>query len=119
MASEKKLLQLVKDTFEDGEEVLCYVHGAFQATIKNKNTIRAGILVATNKKIRFCGKRFFFIYDDVIEYSDIYSIDLVEEKLGYNIFINGKKKSYSMKFIISTKVNDFVKILRESKGKIK
>lgn len=119
MANEKKLIKLIKDTFEENEEVLGYVHGAFQATINNRNTIRTGILVATNKKVRFCGKRFFFIYDDVIEYSDIYSVDMNEEKFGYNIFINGKKKSYCMKFIIDQKIHEFVNILRECKGKRK
>ena len=119
MTRSNKLIQLVKDTFEEGEEILDYVEGALQTTINNRNTLRTGILVATNKKVRFCGKRFFFIYDDIIEYSDIYGIDLTEEKLGYTIFINGKKKSYSMKFVINSKIHDFVNILKQNKGKRK
>lgn len=119
MARVEKLLQLAKQNFEEGEEILSFVDGAFQTTVNNKNSIRTGVLIATNEKVRFCGKRLFFIFDDIIEYKDIYDIELSEEKLGYTIFINGKKKSYFMKFIISTDVKRFVAILKENKGKRK
>lgn len=112
-----KLLELAKDNFEEGEEVLSYVDGAFQATVKNRNTMRTGVLIATNKKLRFCGKRLFFIYDDVIEYSDIYKVELTKEKFGDTIFIDGKKQSYFMRFIISKEVSNFLNIIKEYKGK--
>jgi hypothetical protein len=119
MATEEKLLELVKDKFEDKEKIISYVQGAFQTTVKNKNTLRTGILVATNKKIRFCGKRFFFIYDDEIEYADIYNTEVIEERFGHRIFIHGKKKSYFMKFVISNDLDNFINTLKEYKGKRK
>lgn len=117
MASIKKLINLVKDSFEEGEEILSYVDGAFQATVRNKSTLRSGILVATNRKVRFCGKRLFFIYDDVIEYCDIYKVEITKEKFGDTIFIDGKKKSYFMKFVISKDVKKFLDTLQHFKGK--
>lgn len=112
-----KALDLMRETLEEGEEILCYVDGVFETTINNKNNVKAGVLAATNKKIRFCGKRLFSVYDDVIEYKNIYKVELSEESLGHRIFINGKLKSYFMKFIISEDVHKFINIINEKKKK--
>lgn len=117
MVKDEKILNLLKDKFDEDEHIVNYVQGAFETTIKNKNTIRTGILAATNKKVRFCGKRFFLVYDDEIEYVDIYNVEVTEEKFGYTIFIHGKKKSYFMKFVISNDVQNFVNTLKEFKGR--
>lgn len=113
MKKEEELIELMKPKMEDGEEVLCCIDGAFSTVIKNKNNVKTGILAATTKKIRFCGKRFFMIYDDVIEYSDILDIDITEEKLGFQVFIKGKDKPYFMKYVINEKVKEFVDIVKD------
>ncbi len=112
-----KALNLMRDTLEEGEEILCYVDGAFETTINNKKNVKTGVLAATSKKIRFCGKRLFHVYDDTIEYKNIYKVELSEESLGYRIFINGKLQSYFMKFIISEDVHKFINIVNEKKKK--
>lgn len=117
MGKIQKELKLMKEVLEEGEEILSYVDGAFETTINNKNNIRTGVLAATNKKIRFCGKRFIWVCNDTIEYDNIYKVEVNEETLGYRIFINCKLKSYFMKYIISDEIHNFVNVINQRKGK--
>ncbi len=108
MTRQEKLLKLIEERLIKDEVISYCVEGAFESTVNGRQNTITGVLVTTNKKIRFCGKRFFLIYDDIIEYKDIEYVDANEEKLGHKIFIAGKGKSYSMKFIISKDVHNFV-----------
>lgn len=119
MASIEKLLNLAKKNFEEDEKVINLVEGAFEKYIDGKNTLRVGIMIATNKKLRFCGKRFFTVYYDTINYEDIYNVELSEEKLGYRIFIKGKRESSFLKFVEGKDVKGFVKYVNDNKGKKK
>ncbi len=98
MNRQEKLIKLIEERLNKNE-VIDY---------NGRQNTMTGILVATNEKIRFCGKRFFLVYDDIIEYKDIEYVEANEEKLGHKIFIAGKEKSYSMKYIISKDVHNFV-----------
>jgi len=101
------LLKLIEERLSEDEVINYYVEGAFESTVNGRQNTMTGVLVTTNKKIRFCGKRFFLVYDDIIEYKDIEYVENNEEKLGHKIFIAGKEKSYSMKFIISKDIHNF------------
>lgn len=117
MGNQEKVLSLMKKNLIGDEKVLCYVDGAFETLVNNKSNVKTGILAATSEKIRFCGKRFFLVYDDSIEYEDILDIELKEEKLGYSLFIKGKEKPYFMKFIVSEDVHKFIKLIKEKINK--
>ncbi|WP_346890615.1 PH domain-containing protein [Clostridium sp. UBA3887] len=108
MTRREKLIKLIEERLNKNEVINYYVEGAFESTVNGRQNTMTGILVTTNEKIRFCGKRFFLVYDDIIEYKDIEYVEANEEKLGHKIFITGKEKSYSMKFIISKDVHNFV-----------
>ncbi len=108
MTRREKLIKLIEERLNKNEVINYYVEGAFESTVNGRQNTMTGILVTTNEKIRFCGKRFFLVYDDIIEYKDIEYVEANEEKLGHKIFIVGKEKSYSMKFIISKDVHNFV-----------
>jgi len=107
MTRREKLIKLIEERLNKNEVINYYVEGAFESTVNGRQNTMTGILVTTNEKIRFCGKRFFLVYDDIIEYNIEY-VEANEEKLGHKIFIAGKEKSYSMKFIISKDVHNFV-----------
>ncbi|WP_155844715.1 hypothetical protein [Clostridium senegalense] len=51
MASKNILINLAKDDFEKDEEIISIVSGAFEKHINGKNTVRAGLVIATNKKL--------------------------------------------------------------------
>ena len=119
MGRVENLLSLVKEKLEDGEEIINYVDGALERNINGKGSLKTGILVATNKKVRFLGKRFFKVYDDFIEYKDIYNVEINEEKLGYRIFFHNKKNSCTMKYVEGKDIKGFVNYIKDKKGKIK
>lgn len=108
MNRQEKLIKLIEERLNKNEVIDYYVEGAFESTVNGRQNTMTGILVTTNEKIRFCGKRFFLVYDDIIEYKDIEYVEANEEKLGHKIFIAGKESSYSMKFITSKDVHNFV-----------
>ncbi|GAA0778596.1 hypothetical protein GCM10008908_35810 [Clostridium subterminale] len=114
MTREEKLLKLIEERLNKDEVILCYVEGAFETTVNGRQNTMTGVLATTSEKIRFCGKRFFLVYDDVIEYKDIEYVEAIEEKLGHKIFIAGKEKSYLMKFIISKDVHNFVNSINKN-----
>lgn len=114
MSREEKLLKLIEERLNMDEVIIHYVEGAFETTIKGRQNTMTGVLVTTNEKIRFCGKRFFLVYDDSIEYKDIDNVEISEEKLGYKIFIAGKEKSYFMSFVVSKDVHNFVDSIKKS-----
>lgn len=114
MSREEKLLKLIEERLNTDEIIVHYVEGAFETTIKGRQNTMTGVLVTTNEKIRFCGKRFFLVYDDSIEYKDIDDVEISKEKLGYKIFIAGKEKSYFMSFVVSKDVHNFVDSIKKN-----
>lgn len=119
MASKSKLIELAKNQFEKDEETISVVVGAFQRSVDGKNTLRSGVIIATNKKLRFSGKRFFKVYSDIIEYNSISRVEAIEENLGYRILISGKKDSSVIKFGECDDINKFVKYINEQKKRKK
>lgn len=113
MNKNDKLVELLSNTLEEDEKILTWIDGAFETKVNEKSNVKTGILALTSKKIRFCGKRFIFVYDDVVEYDDLLEVSLTEERLGFNIFMKGKEKPYFMKYVISEKVHKFVEELKE------
>ncbi len=114
MSRNEKLLNLVEKKLNSNEKIISYVDGAFESTVNGRKSTLTGLLVATNEKIRFCGKRFFLIYDDEIEYKDIDGVQVQAQKLGDKIFINGELKSYSMNFVISKEIHKFIDTIKNN-----
>jgi len=115
----EKLLEISKKGFESNEEIVHYIYGAYEKVFNGKSTLRTGILIATNKKIRFCSKRFFTVFNDVVEYEDVYNVELSQEKFGDKVFIHCKKQSCSMRFVEDQNLIKFVDFIKENKGKRK
>jgi len=67
MNRQEKLIKLIEERLNKNEVIDYYVEGAFESTVNGRQNTMTGILVATNEKIRFCGKRFFLVYDDIIK----------------------------------------------------
>jgi len=114
MNREEKLLKLIEERLNKDESIIHYVEGAFEATVKGRQNTMTGMLATTSEKIRFCGKRFFLVYDDIIEYEDVEDVEVKEERLGYKILIIGKEKSYYMNFIISKDVHNFADSIKKN-----
>lgn len=117
MGKNEKLVELMSKTLGENEKVITYVDGAFETKVNGKTNVKTGILAITNEKIRFCGKRLFFLYDDSIDFDEILEVSLTEEKLGYNIFIKGKEKPYFMKYVVDKEVHNFVEKIKEKINK--
>lgn len=115
MASKDILINLAKDDFEKDEEIISIVSGALEKHINGKNTVRAGLVIATNKKIRFISKRFLKIYKEIIEYNVIEDVEVSEEKLGYRIFLKGKIQSFVIEFGECEDINKFISYINNKK----
>lgn len=82
MTSIKKLTKLAKKHFEDGEDVIALVDGGYETKVLGKNSLRRGILIATNKRIVFYGKKMFGYNLELLPYSNISSIETGKKIFG-------------------------------------
>jgi len=93
MASIESLTQAAKEHLENGEEILAVVLGAYETEILGQDSVRNGVLIATNKRVVFYGKKMFGYETEVFPYSNISSIEAGKGMLGYsiNLFASGNK----------------------------
>ena len=71
-----KNLNGAKEHFEDDEELLDYIFGMYDSKLLKNDTKTNGVLIATNKRVIFYGKKMITGFDFVtIDYSKISSVE--------------------------------------------
>lgn len=116
----KKFEKLKKEAtshLEEGEEIIAAVFGAYETEILGKDTVRNGVFLATNKRVIFYGKKMFGYDLEVFPYSNISSIEMSKEFLGYKITFYSSGNKVKMKWINVGDVNEFVNYVKENIGK--
>lgn len=64
-----------QEHFEEGEELIEYIFGMYDSKVLGSSTKRNGVLVATNLRIIFYGKKTFGYDMETIDYNKISSVD--------------------------------------------
>lgn len=116
----KKLEKLKKEAsshLEQGEKIIATVMGVYESEILGSDTVRNGIFLATNKRVIFYGKKLFGFDLEVFPYSNISSIEMSKEFLGYKITFFSSGNKVHMKWISIGDINEFVNHVKENIGK--
>lgn len=70
-----KNMKAAKEHLEDGEQIIDYVFGMYASKMLGGDTKRNGVLIATNQRIIFYGKKKFGYNMESIDYGKISSIE--------------------------------------------
>jgi len=115
MANLGKLTKKAKEYLEPGEEIITGIRGEYETKILGGDSLRSGILLATNKRIIFYAKKLTGYDLEVFPYSTISSIEMGKGIMGYKITFFASGNKATLKWI---KEGDFQKFVSEVKNKI-
>lgn len=108
MAKVDRLLKEAKAHFESGEKALVTVLGAYEIKLMGTDTVRNGILVATDLRLLFFAKKLGGFDLEVFPYQNISSIEMGKNLMGHRISLFASGNKVEMKWINQGEVKDFV-----------
>lgn len=108
MAKIDKLLKHAKEHFDDGENALQSVLGAYETEIMGTETVRNGIFVATDQRLLFFSKKLTGFDLEVFPYPNISSMEMGKNFMGHHIKFFASGNSIKVKWITQGDVSAFV-----------
>ncbi|MCM3783659.1 PH domain-containing protein [Neobacillus mesonae] len=117
MANIDKLLKKAQEHFQPNEVAESVVFGAYETKIMNADTVRNGIIVATNSRILFYGKRTFGFDLESFPYSNISSFEYGKDLMGKKISFFASGNKVKMKWINKGDVENFINLVQEKLAK--
>lgn len=108
-----KHLDGVREHLEHDEEIIKYLYGMYDSTMLGEKTKRNGVMVGTDKRVIFYGKKTFGYNLETIDYSKISSVDYSK---GY---VFGKMKIYTsgndieFETAMEIEAKEFMQIIKE------
>ncbi len=107
MAGYKKNLRLVLDHLETDETIKYSVAGAYETDILGSDSIRNGILVATDRRIVFFAKKMFGHDFESFPFSSISSMQTSKGLMGKGLSFHASGNSVKMKYINAGQYDQF------------
>lgn len=117
MAKIDRLTEKAKEYLNPNEEIVAIVMGAYETEILGSNSVRTGILVATNKRLVFYAKKLMGYELEDFPLSNISSIESGKNMMGHNISFFASGNKVKMKWINDGEINKFVEYVRSKIGK--
>ena len=117
MASFNKNLKEVQSHLEKDETVEASVFGAYETKILGNDTVRTGVLVATDKRVCFYAKKMMGFDLESFPYSNISSIEYSKGLMGHSIKFFASGNSVKVKWINRGDIKEFVDIVKSRIGK--
>ena len=116
MANLNKLLQNLKPHLDDDERVEQAVLGTYESKLMGKDTVRAGILAASNHRLMFYAKKMTGYELEVFPYSTISSIEMGKNIMGYYLRFFASGNQVSIKWIRDEELSEFVSFVKKRLG---
>lgn len=117
MAGLKKNLKELQPHLSEGEEVLAHVFGAYETKIMGNDSLRNGLMAATNKRLIFFAKKTFGFDMEMFEYSNISSVEASKSMMGHTITFFASGNKASLKWIHEGDVPAFIETVRAKSSK--
>jgi len=118
MASIKKLTHLVREHLENDEEIQHTISGQYETKILGQDSVRGGILLATNKRLVFFAKKITGFDLEIFPYSNISSIEMSKGIMGYRMSFFASGNKVRMKWIKEVDKGDVQRFVEYVKGNI-
>jgi hypothetical protein len=112
-----KYIEKAKEHFDAGEELAFVVFGAYESKIMGKDTVRNGVMLATNQRILFYGKRTFGYDLEVFPYENVSSIEMGKSMMGHHIAFFSSGNKVKMKWINQGDIPGFINHVKATIGK--
>lgn len=118
MASYEKNLLGIKEHLKNGETIIASVMGAYESKILGSDTVKNGILVVTENRVVFYGKKLFNGYDmESFPLSNISSIEKSKGFMGSSITVYTSGNSFKLKWINKGDIEKFSEYINSKIGK--
>ena len=117
MAKIDRLTEKAKEYLNPNEEVVAIVMGAYETEILGEDSVRNGILIATNKRLVFYAKKLTGYELEDFPLSNISSIESGKNMMGHNISFFASGNKVKMKWINDGKIKKLVEYVRSEIGK--
>jgi hypothetical protein len=112
-----KLLGQAREHLGQGEEVISAVLGTYEAKVLGQDSVRTGLLIATDHRVVFYAKKMGGYELESFPYSNISSFEQGKNMMGPNVtFFSSGNKVY-VKWIKDGDVSEFVAAVRSRMGK--
>ncbi|MBT0995535.1 PH domain-containing protein [Cellulomonas sp. DKR-3] len=99
MAKIEKLLEQATDHLEAGEEVIAAVQGTYETKKMGNDWTRAGILIATQKRIVFYAKKMGGYDLESFPYDKVSSYEQSKSMMGHSVTFFASGNKVAMKWI--------------------
>lgn len=118
MASKEKNIKMAtRDVLKEGENIVYVLSGTYETKSLGTDTVKNGVLIATEDRIVFYAKRFTGYDSESFKYSNISSIDTGKKMLGATITFYASGNEVSMKWIQEPDYQKFVEYVEDRIGK--
>lgn len=108
-----ELLHFAKDYLDTDEKEIMSIKGYYEAKFLGFDSALDGILIATNKRLFFCGYKTIGIHTESFSYKNISSFEMGEGLTGYTITFYAMENKISMKYIQDKRIKEFVQEVRQ------
>ena len=116
MANLNKLLQQLRPHLEENEKVEQAVLGTYESKLMGKDTVRPGILAASDQRLIFFAKKVMGYELEVFPYSTISSIEMGKNFMGYYLRFFASGNHVSIKWIRDEELSQFVSLVKNKMG---
>jgi hypothetical protein len=99
MAKLDKLVDLAKEHLEPGEAIKAAVAGTYETKIMGSDTVRSGILIATDRRVVFYAKKFTGYELESFPYGNISSFEQGKNMMGHSITFYASGNRVHVKWI--------------------
>ena len=112
MAKIDRLLERAREYFDEGEQPLQTVFGAYETKIMGGDSVRNGIFIATDRRLLFYAKKLTGYDFEAFPYANISSMEMGKNLMGHHISFFASGNSCKMKWISAGDVRAFVDTVR-------
>ena len=117
MAKIDKLLEQAKPHLEPNEEVLAAVQGGYETSILGSDTVRTGVLIATQNRIVFYAKKLGGYDLESFSYRNVSSFEQGKNMMGHNVTFFASGNKAHMKWISDlSAMQEFVSTVKGHMG---
>ena len=85
MAKIDRLLERAKEHFDEGEQPLQTVLGAYETKVMGSDSVRNGIFIATDQRLLFYAKKLTGFDLEAFPYANISSMEMGKNLMGHYI----------------------------------
>lgn len=117
MNGSNKLTKKAKEHLEPEEKIIETIKGSYETKIMGKDSVRKGILLATDKRLVFYAKKLTGYDLEVFPYSTISSIEMSKGLMGHKITFFASGNKATVKWISDKNIQAFVSEIKNRIGK--